>query len=283
EIMAGSGPDVFILSCVGSYSEFGMESALLNFPEKNMEAGLFLPLDEYMQNNTQFTDWSKQTKVILDAGRTKEGQAIIPLTYTFPVLVYPEIKVSVPYTDDLTLQEVLDDPETADIGAVMCSVVGKRSEEGGRRTYFSPFTNTLGQLADYESEKLLFTEEELYETVNTVFEVYEAVDANDLQYIKTDFGPYAIHEINLAYFDTEMALAPAYSKNGGVTASVTSFAAVNRSTKFPEAAFTVIDLLMQESMQLESDIYSCVLPHDNSIPMQHDLGQEAKPLRTENI
>ena len=53
EVMAGSGPDVFIMSGgIGSY-EFGYNDALFNFPENNMEGGLFLPLDEYMANNTQ--------------------------------------------------------------------------------------------------------------------------------------------------------------------------------------------------------------------------------------
>ena len=97
EIMAGSGPDVFIMNGASGSLEFGYDDALFNFPEKNMEMGLFLPLDEYMENNTQFTDWSNQTGTIMAAGRNDEGQVIVPMTYTFPVLVYPKNEVSMDY------------------------------------------------------------------------------------------------------------------------------------------------------------------------------------------
>ena len=80
EIMSGSGPDLFIMQTVTASGD-GMfyKPALFNFPEKNIESGLFLPLDTYMDNNTRFTDWGAQTKAVLDAGRNEEGQLIIPL------------------------------------------------------------------------------------------------------------------------------------------------------------------------------------------------------------
>lgn len=58
--MSGGGPDAFIMS--NNYGdENEQKSSLFKYPQKSMEMGLFLSLDEYMENNTQFTEWDKLT------------------------------------------------------------------------------------------------------------------------------------------------------------------------------------------------------------------------------
>lgn len=52
---------------------YGDAHAIFNYPEKSMDVGLFLPLDEYMEKNTRFTDWDAQTQAVLRAGRRDEG------------------------------------------------------------------------------------------------------------------------------------------------------------------------------------------------------------------
>ena len=102
EIMAGSGPDVFIMNCStwGIDSEYTpVEEPLILYPEMSMESGLFLPLDEYIENNTRFTDWDKLTQPVLAAGRhERDGQVIVPLAYTLPVLVYKKPDVDLDLT-----------------------------------------------------------------------------------------------------------------------------------------------------------------------------------------
>ena len=52
-------------------------------------------------------------------------------------------------------------------------------------------------------------------------------------------------------------MIPAYSDDGGVTASVRAFAAINANTKRPEDAFTVLDYLFSERcMYLDGGVYS---------------------------
>lgn len=281
EIMSGEGPDVFIMRTVsGSPDGMSYTEALFKFPEKNMEAGLFMPLDSYMENNTQFTDWDNQTKTILDAGRSDEGQVIIPLTYTFPILLCPAGQVTLPYTTDLTMQEILDDPETAELGAVMYSIVGKTEVDAkgyeSRAMYTGNVKHVLGQLADYESEELLFTEEELYELVNTMYSLQDAVEASELQYEHWNVQDYVFYLLSVTYGYDEMTLVPVYSADGGVTASIRSFTAVNRNTKHPEEAFSVIDYLMCEEAQQNSVLYENFFASD--LTLQNDLGSEEKPL-----
>lgn len=282
EIMSGEGPDLFLMQTVVPASEntgFPIKHALFKFPEKNMEAGIFLPLDEYMENNTQFTDWSRQTKVVLEAGRNDEGQQIIPLTYTFPVMVYPRSEMHLPYTTDITPQDILDNPETLDLGAALYSDERRSDELGSRPTDSGGLCRMLGKYADYETEELLFTEEDIYESIQLMASLRDKVEESDLPYETYDASYldliWDVHR-QRADFGTDMTLVPTYSIDGGVTARITAFAAVNRNTKKAEEAFSVIDYLMQERMQCESEFFSEYF--NSGLPLQNDLGSEEKML-----
>ena len=50
-------------------------------------------------------------------------------------------------------------------------------------------------------------------------------------------------------------LAPEYNKDGGVSAYVTNFAAINRNTKYPDYAFAVLDKLLSKEEQNMPRIY----------------------------
>lgn len=278
EIMAGAGPDVFIMCTANRHNRHAnTPSALFNFPQKNMEAGLFLPLDEYMENNTRFTDWGKQNKTILDAGRTDEGQVVVPLTYTLPIFVYPKNEMNLTLSSSLTMQDFLNDLNNSSIDTVLYSAYERDFDDAETYTINSHhLAYALGQLADYKNEELLFTEDEFLNTVDMMTALYEQVDDIEFQYIAEEVGYGLFHEMALVNYDTEMSLVPIYSVDGGVTASVSSFAAVNRNTKFPEESFTVIDYLMQERVQSGSKIYRFLL--DDGIPLQDDLCQEEKPI-----
>ena len=57
EVMSGAGPDIFIVNCGSA------DYALFPYPEKMMNSGFFLLLDDYIENHAQFTDWDKQEQV----------------------------------------------------------------------------------------------------------------------------------------------------------------------------------------------------------------------------
>ena len=70
EIMAGKGPDVFLLECTPPEQEETNSDLFMNL-EKSMETGLFLPLDEYIEN-AKYINISTWNQVVLDAGKTEE-------------------------------------------------------------------------------------------------------------------------------------------------------------------------------------------------------------------
>ena len=84
EIASGKGPDVFILSAEPRTVN---AEPLFGFPECAMDDGRFLVLDELIEK-AQFMEWDKLTPAVMEAGRTEDGQMLLPLTYTFPVTVF---------------------------------------------------------------------------------------------------------------------------------------------------------------------------------------------------
>ena len=117
----------------------------------------------------------------------------------------------------------------------------------------------LGDLADYSSGKLLFTEDEVIQRVNDLCSLYDttaavAPDGKEMYpYSVTNFGMQLAENMSLlpkepvpedgraeCFYGTEpLTLVPLYSDDGGVTASIMSFAAINRNSQRPEEAFTV--------------------------------------------
>lgn len=53
-----------------------------------------------------------------------------------------------------------------------------------------------------------------------------------------------------------LTLVPFYSDDGGNTAVITAFAAVNRNTRRPEDAFKVIDLFMSTGKQTSNTMFA---------------------------
>ena len=282
EIMSGGGPDVFIMAYSVTSGVTGWEydkgDILFKHPEKIMANGIFLPLDDYMENNTRFAEWDKFPQAVLDAGRNREGQQIIPLTYTLPVLYLP--KSAFDYTPDRELfwEDMLSDPALSPAARELanCYTIGMNMEgEEIDLTMSSYLEYILGDLADFENEQLAFTEEELLQRINEIFAM-EKVES-----YRESSGAVEVKlekEMSQRYFGSPMTMIPLYSDDGGVTAQIQNYAAVNRNTKKPDEAYKVIDLLMSTYMQANKPIYYNVLYDWQGIPLHEDLFLEAAPL-----
>ena len=294
EIMAGEGPDVFIVNCVGSltgdYKVPGSDASapLFPFPQKAMEAGVFLPLDAYMEN-TQFTEWDKLTQSVLDAGRNEEGLQLVPLVYTFPMLCYRQSEGTYTPSATRTWNEMLTDAELSDEARIL----GDCYTEFGFNLSPSPYAEYIfGKYADFKEEELLFTEEELQQHLEEILELQARTENGETSDHITDYlDTYAgmcfldgntSMDTNI-YPNDELTMVPLYSDDGGVTATIMSFAAINRNTRFPEEAFTVIDILLSEHTQQWSRLYSTLLyRYTFGVPMHEEIMQEEHPFGQRN-
>ncbi len=278
ELMSGKGPDLFILSG----SSIG-QGALFPLIEVSMRSGVFLPLDTYIEN-AQFMEWDKLTPKVMKAGRTEEGQLVVPLTYTMPITFYRKSEVSHTPSMEMTWQDMVTD-ETGIL----------RNAASAEVSAFS-LVSALGELADFDEKKLLFSEEELLQCVKDVIAIEEAIQNGEFDHLPS----FEKREIGVRYGlswktslkedglkeDEATTMIPIYSDNGGVTATITNYACINRNSEHAEEAFYMLDLLLSREVQQEAGWYK--LYHiwcqsgGNAVPMHMDLMQEDYPITTES-
>lgn len=119
------------------------------------------------------------------------------------------------------------------------------------------FLDPFGAPADYEKEELTFTEEELLEAA---LDLWEGENLWYLGYyddvIPGAYTAWLSETISGRESETEgRLLVPAYNRDGGVTACVTNYAAINRNANYPEYAFRVLDLLAGKKEMQSTSLY----------------------------
>ena len=284
EIMAGEGPDIFIASCPSGIMMQRSEP-LFTMPEKAMESGLFLPLDEYIEN-AQFMEWDKLAPEIMEAGRNEYGQQILPLSYTMPLTYFRESEVEHMPTDTLTWQDMLQDES----GVMKAAANWIREEE-----YFGIFPLegghidcALGKLIDHRAGELLFTEEELLQRTKEMLELADLYDdgvitSGPSHYTATINTQFKEKCEGLSFnggiaAEEPLTMVPIYADDGGCSANIVSFAAINVNTKQPEEAFMILDFLLSLEIQQTSELYTQFLYFDSAIPVHTELMQESCPV-----
>lgn len=239
EIMAGGGPDLFIISSnYWSDGEQPGDGPLFPFPEKSMVNGLFLPLDKYIEN-AQFAMWGEFNQTVLEVGRTDKGQVLVPLSYTFPVACFPRFDVSHGHSTDLTWDDMLAGENLVMKAAAML-------ESGSRENMLQALDNPnfdaiFGKTADYKAEELLFSQEEFTDYTHKQLALYDE-NPESLAELPEYFHTYA-HP----WFPQDggsLTVIPQYNKDGGVTATVFHYACINANSKRGGDAFFVLDYLL---------------------------------------
>ena len=262
EVMSGAGPDIFIVNCGTA------DYALFPYPEKMMDNGFFLPLDDYIENHAQFTDWDKQEQVILEAGRNDEGQQIIPLDYSFGVQVHLKSSVDLEKPDHpVTFEEALSDPELSALYSSFYNCRNIYMSKGEESHGFSPayLEHILGEWVDFENEELLLTEEELLSIVETTLSLPEDQSIDGTDYYEP------LSAAMLPQLVQPFTPLPLYNRSGGVTAEVDTFTAINRNTKRAEEAYTFLDFFMREKTQMHSNLGRTIA---QNLPLFRDAYKE---------
>ncbi len=291
EIMAGGGPDVFLLTAaVPGWEQSGngqtealpaQQEPLFPDPEGSMYNGLFLPLDAYLEHS-EFFDESLLNQTVLKAGRTEQGQILLPLTFTFPVAICAK--------EDWNLPENL--PTSWDEATAEAQGIQNAYSVGA----WAQFSDLFGELADRSTETLCITESELLQRVHEALQISNHSLIDDLSQADTEKSkttrsldltflgkgerrtpqssiPFPADRYNgflalthLDYLDLAdwetgcydsrrekedgaQTIFPVYNTDGGVTAGITAYACINRNTKRPGDAFKVIDFLFCKDVQ----------------------------------
>ena len=238
EVMAGEGPDIFLLECIQPEQE-GTHDSLFVDLEKSMETGLFLPLDEYIEN-AKYIDISDWNKTVLDAGKTEEGQVVLPLYYCMSAYVFKN--------GDLAEKEA---PSSWGEFIASEDPVLKNAVKGHS---FSYFTYSFGNLADYQTGELVFSQEELKSYLEEFLVFEEELNAqDDTQNLSAPVaggwanGDFFYKEAGKAV-EEEKTCVSIPNREGSVTAMVTMFAAVNKNTTKAEEAFSFLGFILSDEV-----------------------------------
>lgn len=244
EILAGGGPDVFLIynKDLLMWAAKSTPSLFPN-PEKAMHTGVFLPLDSYMEN-ARYYNPEHYNQIIMEAGKTEEGQCLLPLTYDYYVS-YLEEQQENPIQMPLPSWESLVSGE-AGIPSTMLRFVNYS------------FFDLLGEYADYENKKMLISEEELYEYV------LEAIDYGKL----AENGPeaegmvWAEEVLASSFLDNTTfstqnpnSLLALPNRDGGINANISSYVGINKNTTKPSQAFSFLDLLLSDEIMTYSGFW----------------------------
>lgn len=239
EIMAGKGPDAFVLNSPipGTVTNSGeiLEPLFPNV-EKSMYSHLFLDVEEMVQNS-EIVALDSCNQTVMDVGVTGDGRFLLPLTYTFSGIMVDRSALEDPDYTFSTLDQLLQSDQETLKGLFSYSTLGM-------------FPNCLGLLADYQGQNLLVTSESL----QTAIEQGESFAAyQDEQYSGSTarLGGLAASWsdwMNLPYEETAYNVYPIPNPEGGVTAAVTMYAAINRNASHPQEAFALIEQLFREEL-----------------------------------
>ena len=267
EILAGKGPDIFICSCPNF--DYDNSKPLFLFPNQVMERRVFLPLDSYLEN-AEYMEWDKLFQPVMEAGKNEEGQLLLPMSYQITAMLFDSELYSC--TEELPMtwemMTVSNDP--------MIQYAGS----------FQSINNFFGELADYQNDQLTFKEDELLLRYSELRDLKRLRDQQDLRELYTEKGGTILLDIGapaipllgdkLDDSSPNYIMIPMYNVDGGVTANITSFAAINRNTKYPELSFRMLDSLLSKDVQSKCRLYGNVM----GTPVHMDLAQKGQPAQT---
>lgn len=244
EILAGKGPDLFLCA----QKLYGVtagpdDTPFFSFPVQAMANHLFMPLDDYIEK-AEYMDIDAMQPTVMAAGCNEEGQQIIPFTYTFEATFFDKKEYAPERDFPMTWEEMLNDPDP--IIRSVASSAGARLQD------------IIGELADYSKDVPAFSEEELHTWAGMLGDAWQTLPENMKEEIlqTVPLTPLSLSDaaIDLSS-DQEYTIIPAYNRNGGITANITTFAAINRNARRPDEAFKIIDYLMKPQVQLTSPLF----------------------------
>lgn len=267
EMMAGKGPDIFLCDCASSalwQTDDGEPycEPTFNYPEQAMRNNIFLPLDEYIEK-AEHMEWDKLNPKVMAAGSYNGKQYILPLKYHLnvscfdPAAVDPELAGE--YTALPTMEYTLN-PQAA----------------------YTDLLSYFGQPADYDKDLPSFTEEELLDLALSGLETArkrrdgyfdELLNTPNNGFGGGPVGQYIFWRANPNGLPA-YTMTPAATQDGGVTAAVSCYAAVNVNTKHPDEAFKVLDCLLSKDTQQRSYITNSV----SGVPVYDGLCSPDTPL-----
>ena len=173
EMMAGQGPDIFILPCDDG---FGFnETRLIENVEKGMVTGLFADLSQlYDQDETLEKDLLLEK--VMDAGMMDGKRYILPLRYQYPIILALEDELQ---GAGLEISELAQNSET--FLSTVIAQEGNAWHVSGANVFAANLSNVFPSLCDYNTGEVYLDEETLTDTLSQYMELLSTLDQESIE------------------------------------------------------------------------------------------------------
>lgn len=281
EILAGRGPDIYLMSPYEwkqtGYNTYATVLVKGLFPnvEQSMHNGLFYDVSSFYDADGELNT-QELAAGVMDAGVVNGARYMLPLRYTYPVI----------YANKEVLEESGADLETmkSDLNGFINELVehGDTSWFNGAAgiAYSDPLP-LFPHLLDYENGTVLLTPEELTEFIRQCWKLNEGCDrigsmGNVAAYMTMGwftiaipeegedpwatmraplcYGEFtdAVHAAAMAQVEgVELEMFPLRSWDGSLVAKITWWGAVGSGCEHPEEAYDFLRLLLLPESQWE--------------------------------
>lgn len=257
EIMTGGGPDIFVCACDINDLYHVQDERLFPYAEIAMENDFFLPLDDYL-DDFERSPWSEMNHNIMAGGKNQEGhQVLLPMTYTLPLVVFYQDELTTQDFSDATWNDVLSGEDTILAEQIRWFWNLWDGVDNFRKDFHeSGIAYVYPELVDKETKKLNFTEDALLKMITSSLAAYQRIIQSEFKLDSyATLCHYDVRQDNL--FDMsnrDLTVLPLRNQQGGATAVVTTYCAVNRNIKQADKAIAILDILLGEGMWLNSDL-----------------------------
>ena len=265
EMMAGQGPDIFILPCDDGFTY--NETQLVENVEKGMATGLFADLTTlYNQDETLQKDVLLEK--VMDAGVMDDKRYILPLRYQYPIILTLEDELQ---AAGLEISELSQNSET-----FLSTVLSQKKSAwhvSGANVFAANLINVFPSLCDYSTGEVSLDEETVVATLSQYMELLSSLDQKSIEadggvwpnFLSADRPLSTLFLSDDLFFYLDIAYAqyqdlvavPFAAQDGSIVANVSYYGAVSANCAAVEEAYEFLKLFLSREVQsggaLEAD------------------------------
>lgn len=263
EVMTGEGPDVFICCTEGEDTAQLSSSRLFPYLPKSVADGMFLPLDNYIENFS-LVNRDELVEPVLEGGRDSQGQqVIVPLCYSIPCVVWEQGAVNGEDYAGKTWQDALSggDPVLSEQLRWIWPIRTFPLETARRDFHGTGLPCIYSDFWDYEHKRIGMTEEDLTRLLSDSIPALRQRNAEEAagsswallfsRFLSSGLFPTPQDSPE----NTDLAVAPLRNDQGGTTAVVSMYCAVNADTPYADDAAFIVECLLTEKCQSGRGIF----------------------------
>lgn len=231
QIMAGKGPDVYIMDGLCEWTT-EVKNTLFENPYQVMQSGALAPLDDFMGKDSYWKN-STYKEEVLEAGKSDGRQYIIPFSCQYFVYAKtPDIETM----QGATVKEWLKQVENSS---------DYRVKEAFRSGFFNLSSRWFQPAINYEKKEVRFDQNQWCEFASDFLAFQEKTSSE----VEDQKQSCAIREVVKENLESGMELQVIPDLEGRKAAAITSYGAVGMSSEMKQEAYDFLMLFLNDRIE----------------------------------